>query len=163
MRKNPLAAERFRDVLWPKERDTPPKNRIAFLLSLLYALIYTGCSLLLVHPLNLLTARMPFPVSTVVRALFPALTGTAFCVLTRLYFPEEPRMMVLAYRKLLWNVLWVFLALQALLWGEWAAQQMIARFVLLFVLSPLVVGTGVSVLILYLDWLNETDTEEEDA
>lgn len=163
VRKNPLSAERFRDVLWPEERDDPAQNRIAFLLSLLYALIYAGCSLLLVYPLNLLTARMPFPLSAVIRALFPALIGTAFCMLTRLYFPEEPRMMILAYRKLLWNVLWVFIALQALLWGEWAAQQMIARFALLFILAPLIVGTGVSVLLLYLDWLNETDTEKEDA
>lgn len=158
-----LAEERFRDALWPKTRETPFQRRAAFLLSLLYALIYIACSLLLIHPLNVLTARMPFPVSDMVRAALPACAGTLLCALTRLRFPDEPRMMLLAYRRLLREVLLIFVALQVLIWGEWDAQRMIARFTLQFVSGPLVVGTAAAVLLFYLDWLYIEVDEEEDA
>ena len=162
-RREELAEERFRDALWPETRETPAQRRAAFLLSLLYALIYAACSFLLVRPLNVLTARMPFPASDVVRAALSALAGTALCALTRLRFPDEPRLMLLAYRRLLRNVLFVFAALQALLWGEWEAQRAVARFTLKFAAAPLVVGTAVSVLLFYLDWLYIEVDEEEDA
>lgn len=158
-RKNPLEAERFRDVLFPQEGESPAERRSAFLLSPLYALIYAGCSLLCVHPLNLLTARIIFPLSAVIRAALPALIGTALCcVPTRFRFPEVPRLPFCAYRRLLREVLLAFLALQALLWGEWDAQFLIAHFALAFVLPPLIAGIVVSVAWLYRDWLNETES-----
>ena len=160
--KEELAEERFRDALWPQTRETPRQRRTAFLLSLLYALIHILCSFLLVYPLNVLTARMPFPASDITRAFLSALAGTVLCSLTRLRFPDEPRIMLLAYRQLLREVLIIFIALQALLWGEWDAQRMIARFVLQFVAPPLIVGTAVAVLLFYLDWLY-IEVDDEDA
>ena len=160
--KEELAEERFRDALWPQTRETPRQRRTAFLLSLLYALIHILCSFLLIYPLNVLTARMPFPVADITRAFLSALAGTALCSLTRLRFPDEPRMMLLAYRRLLREVLIIFIALQALLWGEWGAQRMIARFALKFAVGPLVVGTAVAVLLFYLDWLY-IEVDDEDA
>ncbi|MBR0280447.1 MAG: hypothetical protein IJQ81_02515 [Oscillibacter sp.] len=158
--KNILAARRFRDVLWPEEGETLAESRTAFFLSPLYALTYTACAALCVVPLNHLTAQTPFPLSTLIRALFPALIGAALCTLTRWRIPDEPRLMLLAHRRLLRNVLWIFIALQALLWGEGNAQRLIARFTLLFVAPPLVVGTVVSIALLYLDWRDETATDE---
>lgn len=157
-----LAEERFRDALWSETPETPVQRRNAFLLSLLYALIHILCSFLLIYPLNVLTARMPFPVADITRAFLSALAGTALCSLTRLRFPDEPRMMLLAYRRLLREVLIIFIALQALLWGEWGAQRMIARFALKFAVGPLVVGTAVAVLLFYLDWLY-IEVDDEDA
>ena len=153
-RNNPLAAKHFRDALFPQEGESPAERRNAFFLSLLYALIYAGCSMLCVTPMNILTARMAFPLSAVIRALLPARIGTALCALTRLRFPETPRVLFSAYRRLLWETLLTFLALQALLWGEWDAQRMIARFMLAFVAAPLVTGSAVSVWLLYRDWRN---------
>ena len=105
---------------------------------------------------------MPFPVSDIVRAFLPACVGAALCALTRLRFPDEPRMMALAYRRLLREVLALFIAAQALLWGEWDAQRMIARFAVKFAAPPLVAGTAFAVLLFYLDWLY-IETDEEDA
>ena len=160
--KEELAEERFQDALWPETRETPRQRRTAFLLSLLYALIHIVCSFLLVYPLNVLTARMPFPVADVVRAFLCALAGTALCSLTHPRFPDEPRMMLLAYRQLLREVLIIFVALQALLWGEWDAQRMIARFALQFAVGPLIVGTAAAILLFYLDWLY-IEIDDEDA
>lgn len=153
-----LADMTFREALWPEIRETPAQRRAAFLLSLLYALVYAACSFALIHPLNILTARMPFPIADIARATLPAFVGAALCALTRLRFPDDPRLFLLAHRGLLREALFVFAALQALLWGEWDAQRLLALFVLRFAAGPLIVGTGVSVLLLYYDWLYiETD------
>lgn len=153
-----LADMTFREALCPKARETPAQRRAAFLLSLLYALIYAACSFALIHPLNVLTARMPFPIADIVRAALPAFVGAALCALTRLRFPDDPRLFLLAHRGLLREALFVFAALQALLWGEWDAQRLLALFALRFAAGPLIVGAGVSVLLLYYDWLYiETD------
>jgi hypothetical protein len=148
-----LADMTFREALYPEARDTPAQRRAAFLLSLLYALIYAACSFALIHPLNVLTARMAFPIADIIRASLPAFVGAALCALTRLRFPDDPRILLLAHRRLLRETLFVFIALQALLWGEWDAQRLLALFVLRFAAGPLIIGTGVSVLLLYLDWL----------
>ena len=158
--------ENFRDVLWSREREPVPQRRTARLLSLAYAAVHTLCALLFITPMNLLTARMPFPAADVVRALLPACIGSGICSLTRLLFPQDSKLMLLSYRRLLRLVLTVFVLLQMLLWGEWGAQKTLARFVLLYVAPPLVTGTALSVLLLYLDWrgdMEDEEDEEEDA
>lgn len=153
--------ERFRDVLWADVRGTVAQKWTASLCALLYALAYVLCFRLLNHPLNVLTARMPGPLSAFLRAFLPSAAGTLLCALTRVRFPDEPRMMLWAYRKLVRWILFVFLALQILIWGEWAAQRTLALFVIQFVVGPLLVGAGAAVLFLYLDWAYADEDEDE--
>lgn len=154
---------RFRDVLWPQSRETPVENRVAFLCALLYALIHTLCGVLSIYPLNLLTARMPSPLSALVRALFPGLIGSVLCALTRYPMRLENRVGLLAYRKLLRMLLTLLVGVTLLMWGEWQALKQAARFVAMFVAGPLVAGTGLSVLLLYMDWLYDLEENDEDA
>ena len=148
---------RFRDALWPSTPDAPALNRIAFVCALLYALIHIVCGVLLVYPLNVLTARVPFPFGGIVRAFLPALTGAALCALTRYPLRLGNRVGLSAYRKLLRIVLTLFVCVLLLMWGDWEAQKQVARFVLMFVSAPLIAGTGLSVLLVYFDWLYDED------
>ena len=148
---------RFRDALWPSTPDAPALNRIAFVCALLYALIHAVCVILLIYPLNVLTARAPFPLGGIVRAFLPALAGAALCALTRYPLRLESRVGLSAYRKLLRIALTLFVCVLLLMWGDREAQEQVARFVLMFVSAPLIVGTGLSVLLFYFDWLYELD------
>lgn len=156
----PPPEPRFRDALWSKQRETPAQNRITFLCALLYALIHLVTGFLLIRPLNLLTARMPFLIAYVVRAVLPALTGALLSALPLFPLRQEFRTMLLAYRKLLRWVLILLVGVLLLMWGEWEALKQVARFVLLFVSGPLIIGTALSVLLFYLEWLGEPDEEE---
>ena len=158
----PNPEPRFRDVLWPDTRDTPAQNRIASLCALLYALIHVFCGVLCVYPLNVLTARMPSVLSALFRALLPGLIGAVLCALSRYPMRLENRAGLSAYRKLLRAVLTLLVGVLLLMWGEWAALRQVVRFVLLFVAGPLASGTGLSVLLLYMDWLYDIE-EDEDA
>ena len=149
-------------MLWPDTRDTPAQNRIASLCALLYALIHVFCGVLCVYPLNVLTARMPSVLSTLVRALLPGLIGAVLCALSRYPMRLENRAGLSAYRKLLRALLTLLVGVLLLMWGEWAALRQVVRFVLLFVAGPLASGTGLSVLLLYVDWLYDME-EDEDA
>lgn len=152
-----ISEPRFRDALWPATPDAPALNRVAFVCALLYALIHIACGVLLVYPLNLLTARMPFPLADIVRAVLPALIGAVLCALTRYPLGLESRVGLSAYRKLLRIVLTLFVCVLLLMWGEWEALRQVARFVLMFVSAPLIAGTGLSVLLFYFDWLYDED------
>ena len=153
----PEPESNFRDALWPSTPDDPALNRIAFVCGLLYALIHIACGVLLVYPLNVLTARVPFPFGGIVRALLPALTGAVLCALTRYPLRLENRVGLSAYRKLLRIVLTLFVCVLLLMWGDREAQKQVARFVLMFVSAPLIVGTALSVLLFYFDWLYDLD------
>lgn len=153
----PEPESNFRDALWPSTPDDPALNRIAFVCALLYALIHIVCGVLLVYPLNVLTARVPFPFGGIVRAFLPALTGAALCALTRYPLRLGNRVGLSAYRKLLRIVLTLFVCVLLLMWGDWEAQKQVARFVLMFVSAPLIAGTGLSVLLVYFDWLYDED------
>lgn len=118
----------------------------------------------MIHPLNVLTARMPVALSALTRALLPPLTASELCAaFTWPLFPDDRRMMFFVHRKLWRPVLAVLIAVQALIWGEWKAQGMVLRFAIQFAAPPLLVGTAVSVLVAYLDWLWYEYEEEEDA
>ena len=157
----PEPEPRFRDALFPKTPDAPALNRIAFVCGLLYALIHAACGTLLVYPLNVLTARMPFPLAGIVRAFLPALIGAVFCALTRYPLQLESRVGLSAYRKLLRMVLTLSVFVLLLMWGEWEAQKQVARFALTFVCPPLMTGTALSVLLFYFDWRYELEDDED--
>ena len=92
----------------------------------------------MIHPLNVLTARMPVALSAIVRALLPPLTASELCAaFTWPLFPDDRRMMFFAHCKLFRPALVIFIALQALIWGEWNAQGMVLRFALQFAAPPL--------------------------
>ena len=142
----------FQDALLPEEENRRSLYRVAGFLTLPCAAAYAGSFLLLNAPLNILTARFPFLLGDFLRIVLPSLGGVLGCGVLWPLFPKERRMMAAVHWRLLTFLLFGFLALQALLWGEQEAQILILHFFIRYLFLPVLIGGAVSLLLCYRHW-----------
>ena len=144
---------RFRDALLPPDGRHPMPGFRALLLAVPCAAVYAGSVLLLGGTLNALTAQVPEPLGEGIRILLAPWPGAFLCnaVLWRL-FPQERRMAAAVHWQLFRWPLTFLLILQALLWGDRAAQMLTLNFFLRFAAGPVLTGGGLSLLACCLLW-----------
>lgn len=123
----------------------------SFCLCWVFILVYCGCFALLTRPLDALLACAYLPVWLVntVEALVPAIAGTAVCSLTWL-LPGDKRLLPASYIWLALLMLACLIALVILMGLESAG--LVLQFFGMFVLAPLALGVGSSMLLYYQYW-----------
>ena len=166
MRWKPEEAEapppRFREFLRFPSAQRGAYGRRAFLLCLMDSSVCFLCYGLLNAPLNALTAQLPNALSLTAGSLLPALLGTGIAMLSAFLCRQEFRTMASAYRRLLFLGLAVFAAAQILLWGEQRPQWLTAQFFAIYILPPVLLGRGLSLLCCFLQWRREWGPEEDE-
>ena len=106
-----------------------------------------------------LMAGTPVFLENLVTALVPAALGTAICGLTW-FLPGDKRKLPAAYLWLTLLMLACVIALLALLKGERGAQILALRFFGMFVLIPLIMGDGMSILLFYRYWKHKPPVKD---
>lgn len=126
----------------------------SFCLCWVFAAVYGAAIALLIGPLHALLAGAPVFLENAVTALVPAVLGTAVCGLAWL-LPGDKRKLPAAYLWLTLLMLACLIALLVLLGGERGAQILALQFFGMFVLVPLILGDGLSMLLFYRYWKNK--------
>ena len=121
----------------------------SFCLCWLFIVVYCGCFALFTRPLDCLLSGLPVMAVNFVEALVPAIAGTAVCSLAWL-LPGDKRLLPSAYIWLTLLMLACLIALIVLMGLESAG--LILQFFGMFVLAPLVLGVGSSLLLYYRYW-----------
>ena len=131
----------------------------SFCLCWVFAAVYGAAIALLIGPLHMLMAGSPVFLENLVTALVPAVLGTAVCCLTWL-LPGDKRKLPAAYLWLTLLMLACLIALLILLKGEQGAQILALQFFGVFVLVPLVLGDGMSILLFYRYWKHKPPVKD---
>lgn len=126
----------------------------SFCLCWVFAAVYGAAIALLIGPLHALLAGAPVFLENAVTALVPAALGTAVCGLAW-FLPGDKRKLPAAYLWLTLLMLACLIALLVLLGGERGAQILALQFFGMFVLVPLILGDGLSMLLFYRYWKNK--------
>ena len=123
--------------------------------------VYGGCFALLNPWLDGLLSGSALPVwlISLVEALAPAAAGTAAASLVWL-LPGDKRLLPAGYLWLTLLMLACVIALLALLNGERGAQILALRFFGMFVLIPLIMGDGMSILLFYRYWKHKPPVKD---
>ena len=124
-----------------------------------FAAVHGAAIALLIDPLHALMAGTPVFLENLVTALVPAALGTAICGLTW-FLPGDKRKLPAAYLWLTLLMLACVIALLALLKGERGAQMLALRFFGMFVLIPLIMGDGMSILLFYRYWKHKPPVKD---
>ena len=111
--------------------------------------LYGGCYALLIDPLEAMLQGMPVPLINLAETLVPAAAGTAVASLIWL-LPSDKRLLPASY---VWLTLLMLVCLVTLviLMG-WGYAGLILQFFGMFVLAPLALGLGASLLAYYQYW-----------
>ena len=131
----------------------------SFCLCWVFAAVYGAAIALLIGPLHMLMAGSPVFLENLVTALVPAVLGTAVCCLTWL-LPGDKRKLPAAYLWLTLLMLACLIALLVLLKGEQGAQILALQFFWMFVLVPLIMGDGMSILLFYRYWKHKPPVKD---
>jgi hypothetical protein len=131
----------------------------SFCLCWVFAAVYGAAIALLIGPLHMLMAGSPVFLENLVTALVPAVLGTAVCCLTWL-LPGDKRKLPAAYLWLTLLMLACLIALLILLKGEQGAQILALQFFGMFVLIPLIMGDGMSILLFYRYWKHKPPVKD---
>ena len=131
----------------------------SFCLCWVFAAVYGAAIALLIGPLHMLMAGSPVFLENLVTALVPAGLGTAVCCLTWL-LPGDKRKLPAAYLWLTLLMLACLIALLILLKGEQGAQILALQFFGMFVLVPLIMGDGMSILLFYRYWKHKPPVKD---
>ena len=131
----------------------------SFCLCWVFAAVYGAAIALLIGPLHMLMAGSPVFLEYLVTALVPAVLGTAVCCLTWL-LPGDKRKLPAAYLWLTLLMLACLIALLVLLKGEQGAQILALQFFGMFVLVPLIMGDGMSILLFYRYWKHKPPVKD---
>ena len=131
----------------------------SFCLCWVFAAVHGGAIALLIGPLHTLMAGSAVFLENLVTALVPAVLGTAVCGLTW-FLPGDKRTLPAAYLWLTLLMLYCVIALLALLNGERGAQILALRFFGMFVLIPLIMGDGMSILLFYRYWKHKPPVKD---
>ena len=131
----------------------------SFCLCWVFAAVYGAAIALLIGPLHMLMAGSPVFLENLVTALVPAVLGTAVCCLTWL-LPGDKRKLPAAYLWLTLLMLACLIALLILLKGEQGAQILALQFFGMFVLVPLIMGDGMSILLFYRYWKHKPPVKD---
>ena len=131
----------------------------SFCLCWVFAAVYGAAIALLIGPLHMLMAGSPVFLENLVTALVPAVLGTAVCCLTWL-LPGDKRKLPAAYLWLTLLMLACLIALLVLLKGEQGAQILALQFFGMFVLVPLIMGAGMSILLFYRYWKHKPPVKD---
>ena len=131
----------------------------SFCLCWVCAAVYGAAIALLIGPLHMLMAGSPVFLENLVTALVPAVLGTAVCCLTWL-LPGDKRKLPAAYLWLTLLMLACLIALLILLKGEQGAQILALQFFGMFVLVPLIMGDGMSILLFYRYWKHKPPVKD---
>ena len=131
----------------------------SFCLCWVFAAVHGAAIALLIDPLHALMAGTPVFLENLVTALVPAALGTAICGLTW-FLPGDKRKLPAAYLWLTLLMLACVIALLALLKGERGAQILALRFFGMFVLIPLIMGDGMSILLFYRYWKHKPPVKD---
>ena len=131
----------------------------SFCLCWVFAAVYGAAIALLIGPLHMLMAGSPVFLEHLVTALVPAVLGTAVCCLTWL-LPGDKRKLPAAYLWLTLLMLACLIALLVLLKGEQGAQILALQFFGMFVLVPLIMGDGMSILLFYRYWKHKPPVKD---
>lgn len=89
----------------------------------------------------------------------PGVLGTAVCALTW-FLPGDKRKLPAAYCWLTLLMLACLIALLVLLRGEQGAQILALQFFGMFVLVPLILGDGLSILLFYRYWKHKPPVKD---
>ena len=131
----------------------------SFCLCWVFAAVHGAAIALLIGPLHMLMAGSPVFLENLVTALVPAVLGTAVCCLTWL-LPGDKRKLPAAYLWLTLLMLACLIALLILLKGEQGAQILALQFFGMFVLVPLIMGDGMSILLFYRYWKHKPPVKD---
>ena len=131
----------------------------SFCLCWVFAAVYGGAIALLIGPLHTLMNGAPVSLENLVTALVPAVLGTAVCGLTWL-LPGDKRKLPAAYLWLTLLMLACLIALLVLMGGEQGAQILALQFFGMFVLVPLILGDGMSILLFYRYWKHKPPVKD---
>ena len=123
--------------------------------------VYGGCFALLNPWLDGLLSGSALPVwlISLVEALAPAAEGTAAASLVWL-LPGDKRLLPAGYLWLTLLMLACLIALLILLKGEQGAQILALQFFGMFVLVPLIMGDGMSILLFYRYWKHKPPVKD---
>ncbi len=121
--------------------------------------VYGGLFAVLIDPLHAMTAGMPLLVENLVGALVPAALGAAVCSAFWL-LPGDKRLLPAAYLWLVLLMLACFITLMIYLRGEGSAPVLVLQFFGMFVLFPVLLGGGSSILLYYRYWKNKPPATE---
>ena len=123
--------------------------------------VYGGCFALLNPWLDSLLSGSALPVwlISLVEALAPAAAGTAAASLVWL-LPGDKRLLPAGYLWLTLLMLACLIALLILLKGEQGAQILALQFFGMFVLVPLIMGDGMSILLFYRYWKHKPPVKD---
>lgn len=121
----------------------------SFCLCWVFILVYGCCFGLFTRTLDTLLSDLPVMTVTLIEALVPAVAGTAVCCLTWL-LPGDKRLLPAAYIWLALLMLACLIVLIVLMGLESAG--LILQFFGMFVLAPLALGVGSSMLLYYQYW-----------
>lgn len=156
------AADKFWGAFQMTENGRVKSTLLLYSFCLCWVLLalYGGCFALLTRPLDTLLANFYLPVGLVnlIEALVPAIVGTAAASLVWL-LPGDKRLLPAAYIWLALLMLACLIALIILMGLESAG--LILQFFGMFVLAPLVLGLGSSLLAYYLYWKKRPPAETE--
>lgn len=129
----------------------------SFCLCWVLLLVYGGCFALFSPLLDGLKDSLPVMAVTVIEALVPAIVGTAAASLVWL-LPGDKRLLPAAY---LWLALLMLACLITLIiMMGLGSAGLILQFFGMFVLAPLALGLGTSVLLYYLYWKKRPPVED---
>ena len=155
------AADRFWSAFQMMENGRVKSTRMLYSFGLcwVFAAVYGAAIALLIGPLHMLMAGSPVFLENLVTALVPAVLGTAVCCLTWL-LPGDKRKLPAAYLWLTLLMLACLIALLVLLKGEQGAQILALQFFGMFVLVPLIMGDGMSILLFYRYWKHKPPVKD---
>lgn len=131
----------------------------SFCLCWVFAAVHGGAVALLITPLHALMDGAPVFLENLVTALVPAVLGTAVCGLAW-FLPGDKRKLPAAYLWLTLLMLACLIALLVLLKGERGAQILALQFFGMFVLVPLILGDGLSMLLFYRYWKHKPPVKD---
>lgn len=127
----------------------------SFCLCWVFIAVYGALFAVLIDPIHAMTAGMPLLVENLVSALVPAILGTGICSLAW-FLPGDKRLLPASY---LWLALLMLACLVTLLFylrgEEYVSTALILQFFGMFVLSPVLLGGGLSILLYYRYWKNK--------
>ena len=121
----------------------------SFCLCWVFIAVYGAAFALLVTPLHGLIGGAPVLAVNLIEALVPAGLGTAVCALSWL-LPGDKRLMPCAFLWVALLMLACLIALLIMLRGE--ATALVLQFFGMFVLAPVLLGGGSSMLLYYRYW-----------
>lgn len=132
----------------------------SFCLCWVFIAIYGALFAVLIDPIHAMAAGMPTLVENLASALVPAILGTGICGLVW-FLPGDKRLLPASY---LWLALLMLACLATLLFylkGEGSASIVLTlQFFGMFVLSPVLLGGGLSILLYYRYWKNKPPVKD---